>query len=133
MGTTLTRTLSLRLAIVLTFVFASVVADAQSNVQVIPAPKQLNAGEGSFPLSRETRVVLADSRSAEDRFAAQDFIDDLKASASLSLSIGGKSRHEIIIGRIDGPSIAQALQRNAIQVPDKLNDEGYVIASNANQ
>ena len=55
-------------------------ATAQSTqVQIIPAPKQLTPGEGSFSV-RDARVVLADSKSAEDQFAAQDFIDDLKAT-----------------------------------------------------
>ena len=133
MGITLTRTLSLRLTIVSTFAFVCAAVNAQSTAQIIPAPKQLSAGAGSFSLSRDTRVVLADSNSPEDRFAAQDFIDDLKTSASLSLSIGDKSRHEIFIGRIDLPSIAQALQRNAIQIPDKLTNEGYVIVSDADR
>ena len=133
MTTTLTRTLTLRLTIVATFAFAGAVVSAQSNAQIIPAPKQLSAGAGSFTLSQETRVVLADNKSAEDRFAAQDFIDDLKATASVSLSIGSKSRHEIFIGRIEVAPVAEALQRDAIQIPDKLSDEGYVIVSNASQ
>ena len=133
MQTTLTRTLILWLAIVSTSALAGAVVNAQSNPQIIPAPKQLTVSEGIFTLSRDTRVVLADNKSAEDRFAAQDFIDDLKTSASVSLAIGGKSRHEILFGRFDTASIAQALQRNAIQIPDQLSDEGYVIFSNANE
>src|SRR5205807_4941409 len=133
MKTTLTRTLILWLAIVSTSALAGAVVNAQSNPQIIPAPKQVTVSEGSFTLSRDTRVVLADNKSAEDRFAAQDFIDDLKTSASISLSTGGKSRHEILIGRFDIASIAQALQRNAIQISDQLSDEGYVTVSDADE
>jgi hexosaminidase len=132
MGTTLTRTLGLRLAIVSMVVLGAAMAQAQSPtaVQVIPEPKQVALGDGSFALNRETRIVLADTRSAEDRFAAQDFIDDVKSTADLSLSIGkAKSRHSILIGRIDLPSIAQALKQNAIEVPATLTDEGYVLVS----
>jgi hexosaminidase len=132
MGTTLTRTLGLRLAIVSLVAFGCAKAQAQSPtvVQVIPEPKQVVLGDGSFAIGRDTRIVLSDSKSAEDRFAAQDFIDDVKATADLSLSIGkAKSRHGILIGRIDLPSIAQALKQNAIEIPATLSDEGYVLVS----
>ena len=108
-------------------------ANAQSpGAQIIPSPKQLTLGEGTFSLSREARVVLADSKSAEDQFAAQDFIDDVKATAGVSLSIGrGQARRDILIGRIDLLPIAQALKRNGAEPPVTLSEEGYVIVANA--
>ena len=131
MGTTLTRTKILRFAFLSAFVFAGASANAQSaNVQLVPDPKQLTTGEGSFSLARDTRVVLADSKSAEDRFAAQDFIDDAKTTAGIALSIG-KSRRDILIGRIDLLSIAQALKRSGVESPSTLNEEGYMIVVNA--
>src|SRR5687767_5758202 len=98
--TTLTRTGLRQIAIVSLVLFAGVSVQAQlPRIQVIPAPKQTIAGEGAFALSRDTRVSLADSKSAEDRFAAQDFIDDLAATADVQLSIGS-SRRQILIGGI---------------------------------
>jgi hypothetical protein len=110
-------------------------APAQSTkVQVIPAPKELTAGEGSFSLGRGTRVVLADSKSAEDRFAAQDFVDDVKNTAALSLAIGkSKSGRDILIGTIDRPAITKALNRLSVKVAPTLNAEGYVIVAGAGQ
>ena len=132
MGTTLTRTKTLRWAIVCTFILLSTSARAQSpNVQIIPEPKQLTIGEGSFSLGRDARVVLADSKSTEDRFAAQDFIDDVKATTGVALSMGkAQSRRDILIGRIDLLPIAQALKRNGAKPPTTLNEEGYVILAN---
>ena len=125
MGTTLTRTKIFGFAILSAFVFVGASANAQSaNVQIIPQPKQLTIGEGSFSLGRDTRIVLADNKSAEDRFAAQDFIDDVKATAGVALSIG-KSRKDILIGRIDLLPIAQALKRSGAEPPSTLNEEGY--------
>src|SRR5437870_9233283 len=135
METTLTRTLILRLAIVLAFAFGCSDVSAQSpDVRIIPAPKQLEIGPGSFSIGRGTRVVLADSKSSEDLFAAQDFINDLKTTADLSLLIGkGRARHQVLVGRIDLPSIIQALKRSGLEVPGTLNEEGYVLISNADQ
>src|SRR2546421_6139365 len=129
MNATLTRTFTLRAAIMCAFALGSVSARAQSpNIQVIPKPRQVNVGDGRFEVGRDTRIVLADNNSVEDRFAAQDFIDDLKATANFALSIGkGKPRRQIVIGRIELPSIMQALRRNGAEPPATLNDEGYVL------
>jgi len=76
-------------------------------------------------------MVLADRRSSDDRFAAQDFIDDLKATADVALSIGkAGSRRDIIIGRLDIPAIAESLRRSGVTVPANLTDEGYVLFAN---
>src|SRR5947208_3511040 len=129
MNATVTRTLILRAAIMCALALGCASARGQSpNIQVIPKPKQVNVGDGRFEIGRETRIVLADNKSVEDRFAAEDFIDDLKATANFALSIGkGKPRRQIVIGRIELPSIMQALRRNGAEPPATLIDEGYVL------
>ena len=130
MKTTLTRTFIGRTAILGAFAFACVGASAQTtNPQIIPAPKQLTAGEGKFDIGLDTRMALADSQSAEDRFAAQDFIDDVKQTTGLTVRLGGNgARREILIGRIDLPRIQQALKRAAVDSGRQLSDEGYVLS-----
>jgi hexosaminidase len=130
MKATLTRTLILRTAILGALAFGCAGASAQTpNVQIIPAPKQLTAGEEKFDIGLETRMALADPQSAEDRFAAQDFIDDVKQTAGVTVRLGGNgARREILIGRIDLPRIQQALKRAAIDLSQQLNDEGYVVS-----
>jgi hexosaminidase len=131
--TTLTRTWLLQIAIVSLVLFAGVSVHAQSaRIQVIPGPKQITTGESAFAISRDTRVSLADSKSAEDRFAAQDFIDDVVATADVRLAIGS-SRRQILIGSINNARIAEALRKISIDVPASLNDEGYVILADSRQ
>ncbi len=121
------------MALVCALAFFCHTANAQTqNVQVIPAPKQLTRGEGSFSIGRDARVTLADTKSADDRFAANDFIDDLKTTAQVSISIG-KSRREILVGRLDLPAVAQALKRNNFDVPASLTDEGYLLLATADR
>src|SRR5437764_2665805 len=129
MNATLTLTFMLRAMIMCAFALGSVSARAQSpNIQVIPKPRQVNVGDGRFEVGGDTRIVLVDNNSVEDRFAAQDFIDDLKATANFALSIGkGKPRRQIVIGRLELPSIMQALRRNGAEPPAPLNDDGYVL------
>src|SRR5437870_2544763 len=135
MGNTLTRTLIPGLAIVLVFMSARGQAGAQSTgQQIIPQPKQLRVTPDTFRLSRDTRIVLANSRSGDDRFAAQDLIDDAKATTGVTLMLGkGRSRHEILIGPVDLPQIREALKRAEIEVPATLSDEGYVLSTSSNE
>src|SRR6266852_1298716 len=130
MKTTLTRTFILRTAILGAFAFAGVGAKAQTpKPQIIPAPKQLTANEGKFDIGLDTRMALADGQSAEDRFAAQDFIDDVKQTAGVTVRLGGRARREILIGRIDLPGIQQALKRAAVDSSQQLSDEGYILSA----
>src|SRR6266436_5918161 len=118
MKTTLTRTFIRRTAFLGALVLACIGANAQTpHAQIIPAPKQLAASEGKFEIGLDTRIALADPQSAEDRFAAQDFIDEVKQTAGVAVRLGGNgARREILIGRIDLPRIQQALKRTAVDL-----------------
>lgn len=116
-----------------TSLFAQVQA-SNATVQLIPRPRQIAIKEGRFQLTSNTRVAFADPRSAEDRFAADDFLNDLQETARLALrKTNGRPRHAIFIGDIDLPAAQSALKPFGITVPANLNDEGYVLAVNANE
>src|SRR6185369_10153844 len=129
MPTTLTRSLIAALTIVSYLGLAAITSYSQSpKVQVIPAPRQFAPGESEFAISSDTRIVLDDSKSADDRFAAEDFIEDLKQTAGVTLKIGGSGRSEILIGLIDRPKIQRALNgRGMDRAAERLNDEGYLL------
>ena len=86
-----------------------------------------------FQIDRRTRVVLADSKSAADRFAAQDFIADLKATADVQLAIGKGRSHAILIGELDSPIITEFVKRNGLTEPADLSGEGYVLIATPGQ
>ena len=123
------------MTIVFAFALSCGLAAAQTpNIQIIPAPRQVTPAEGSFSLTRDTRLILADPKSADDQFAAQDFLDDLKATGDISLSIGkGQPRRDILIGKIDSLPVAQALKLSGGEPAATLNEEGYVIVANADR
>jgi hexosaminidase len=98
-----------------------------TQIQVIPKPKTVTPNGESFRLTRDTRVVLADPKSDDDRFAAQDFIDDVRATAGASVSIGGKGKAQIFLGALSLPRVRSAIERAGASVPPDLNEEGYVL------
>jgi hypothetical protein len=130
MNTTLTRTYFLRAAIVCVLGCACWQVSAQSlRLQVIPAPKTINdVAEARFDLRPGTRIVLADPQSKDDRFAAQDFVDDLQQSAGITVRIGGNSDTRILIGRMDLPKIQAALVgRGSGSSANWNSDEAYIL------
>jgi len=137
---TLTRSaLSRPLVLLFLVVISYSVAIAQRQpdddfVQLIPQPRQIVLKSDRFQLSSNDRIVLADPRSEDDRFAATDFVNDLQETAKLAMRIGGsRTRHSILIGNIDLPGVQAGLKRFGISTPANLDPEGYVLAVNANE
>jgi len=134
----LTGTFFLPLSILFTIALVSIVARAQTpaptpNVHVIPQPRQMNVNANKFSLSAGAGIVLADSHSEDDRFAAHDFIDDLKATASVTLKPNkARGRHSILIGTIDLAPVQAALKRAGLDAPADLDAEGYLLSVTAN-
>jgi hypothetical protein len=133
MPITLTRSVRLIVLLFVTAVHCFAQERSSSNdIRIIPQPRQVTTVNESFQLSTASRVVLADAHSEDDRFAAQDFIDDLKDTARLSIAIGrSRNRRSILIGSTSSPVIREALKRSGATVPDSLDQEGYVLTSRA--
>src|ERR1044072_5336705 len=101
------------------------------SVQVIPAPKSLKrTGDDYFYLG-DARIVLAEPKSEEDRFAAQDFADDMKETAGVALRVGGGGEQHIVVGPLSSKRVRASRERRGIDVPADLNEEGYVLAGDS--
>src|SRR5687768_3478252 len=81
-------------------------ASTSPSVQVIPAPKSLTGTGEALALGRDARVVLADAKSADDRFAAEDFASDVRETAGVALRVaGGGGRRRILVGLLSHPRV----------------------------
>jgi N-acetyl-beta-hexosaminidase len=135
----LIRTFSLRFSIPFLLLVSASCASAQSSaasttIRIIPQPRQAIVNQEVFRIGAGARIILADPGSEEDRFAAQDFIDDAKETASVSLIIGkGRARPAIVIGTLDQPLVQSALKRVALESPANLDPEGYVLNVSAGE
>ncbi|MDQ3908188.1 MAG: beta-N-acetylhexosaminidase, partial [Acidobacteriota bacterium] len=105
-------------------------ASPSEAIHVIPLPRELALTGGRFEFGLGARVALADPRSEDDRFAAEDFIDDARQTANLSLKIAGRrDRETILVGPIDSASVQSSLRRAGVDAPPNLNEEGYVLVA----
>jgi hypothetical protein len=135
MPNTLTRTFILRLAILFLVSFLAVASTSaqetapETRIQIIPQPRQWTVTQDRFRLGSGASIALADPRSEDDRFAAQDFIADTKETASVVLKIAkGRARQAIVIGTVDLPLVQGALRRAGMESPANLDAEGYVLS-----
>jgi hypothetical protein len=112
--------------------FASPAAGRQQPdaVQIIPEPKQVAATSENFRLKPGTRISLVNSKSAADRFAAQDFIDDARQTANVNLKTGGG---DILIGTLENARIRNEFAKAKMEIPADLNAEGYALIVTANK
>lgn len=122
------------LLLLLTVVASAVAQEATpaAKIRVIPLPRQVTATQETFRLGAGSNIILADPRSDDDHFAAQDFIDDVRETAGVSLRIGkARARQAIVIGMIDLPLVQQTLKREGVESPATLDPEGYVLSVTA--
>jgi hypothetical protein len=113
-------------------VFSSSVcrAEQKANVQIIPEPKLLAATNENFRLKTGTGISSTNSKSEADRFAARDFIADVKQTAGVELKIGGGN---ILIGLLESDRIRKVLEKAKFDVPPDLSAEGYALIVTANK
>jgi hexosaminidase len=112
------------------------VARAQDRISIIPQPRQVTPNGERFRLTG-AHVALADPKSVEDRFAATDFVADVKEQGINLKVSGGRDRKAILIGVIGSPVIQKALkavntEKAKVDVPASLNEEGYVLHADTN-
>src|SRR5258706_3959512 len=131
----LPRPLVLLILVVISYSVAIAQQKSDSDfVQLIPQPRQITLKTDRFRLGSNNRIVLVDSHSEDDRFAATDFVNDLQETAKLAIKIGSsRVRHSILIGSLDLPVVQAALKRFEVSVPANLDPEGYVLAVNATE
>lgn len=106
---------------------------AGSLLQVIPRPRRMTPTNARFALAPDLRVVLAEPRSAGNRFAVEDFLSDVHSTADLNLRIGGSARRSILVGELDRPRIVSALKKAGATIPPGLDGEGYILTVTADQ
>lgn len=107
---------------------------ASGVVQVVPMPKSVTVTGESFRLSHDARIELADPKSEDDRFAAGDFVNDVRETAGVTLRVGtGGRKGQILVGPLNSTRVRAAVERAGLSVPQNLDEEGYVLAVNASE
>ena len=101
-------------------------AIAQDGLHLIPQPREIRSEGGATPLSDGIRVGIP--RDSDDRHAATDLIYALR---NRHIVVRESAPVRIAFIRSDRPQAKELLRKNSIQISPEMQDEGYVIISDA--
>ena len=110
-----------------------------SQLKLIPAPKEVRVQEGGFHVRPTTRILVEFGHQAEDRIAAETLAEEIRDQSGFRLSIAGakaESKEEesqqesgaIILARLQDRRVRQFLESKGLKA-DSIGDQGYLLFS----
>ena len=110
--------------------------DPQSQLKLIPAPKEVRILQGGFHVRRETRILVEFGHQAEDRIAAETLSEEINDQAGWKPNIVGAkadsgqgSKGEgstILLARLRDREVREFLASKGLKM-DSIGDQGYLL------
>ncbi len=119
---TATRSLARALLLIAT---ATTSARATDDPRLIPKPREVTATELA-PLAKS--VIITGAANDDDRFAAKDLVETLKARG-LHAATEGEGGFRVALLRLDTPSAKKTLEASSLTFTDAMKAEGYVLVT----
>jgi hexosaminidase len=118
------------LALALLFAVPAAASHAQTDLHLIPQPREIQL-EGS--VSIRSGITIARPANSEDRFAALDLANTLKERAIRNTSAESGPGPRVVLMRLDAASAQSVLRRHSLTFDPAMRDEGYVITPDGNR
>jgi hypothetical protein len=123
-------------AVAIALIVASPWAAARAmsdSLRLVPTPRTAVRQTGSFAIGRRTVVALAAGASADDRFAAQQLVEEVATDLGIRLrtveAASVPARDAIVVGRLGRDRIVnQALRPVRGRTVSQVRREGYVLS-----
>jgi len=107
-------------------------AEDVHKLQLLPEPKEVRLGDGSFRVDGGTRIVVQLGHQSEDRIAAETLVEEVEEQSGMHLQIAsaaaGAARkgREIVLVRLDEGRWQKFLARHGLNA-DSIGDQGYLL------
>ncbi|HMG13259.1 MAG TPA: glycoside hydrolase family 20 zincin-like fold domain-containing protein, partial [Gemmatimonadaceae bacterium] len=119
-----------RRALVLLSVLLAAPSAAQTDLRLIPQPREMHV-EGSVSLPNG--LTVARPASAEDRFAALDLANALKERGIRVVTGDAGPGPRVVLLRADASTAKSLLRRHSLTLDPAMKEEGYVIIPDGNR
>jgi hypothetical protein len=127
------------ISLLLISAFAAAELGPDSQLKLIPEPKEVRVQEGSFHVRPKTRILVEFGHQAEDRIAAETLAEEIHDQSGLKLNISGaksESKQEaprepgdvIVLARLQDRRVRQFLESKGLKA-DLIGDQGYLLFS----
>jgi len=110
----------------------------ESELKLIPEPKEVQLRPGSFRVRPTTRILVELGHQSEDRIAAETLAEEIHDQSGLKLSITGaraeskqearQERGAIVLARLQDRSVREFLESKGLKA-DAIGDQGYLLFS----
>lgn len=111
----------------------------ESQLKLIPEPKEVRVQQGSFHVRPNTRILVEFGHQSEDRIAAETLAEEIHDQSGLKLNITGaksESKQEdskepgdvIVLARLQDRRVRQFLESKGLTA-DRIGDQGYLLFS----
>jgi hexosaminidase len=124
---------------VLIFLVALVAAETPrpaDQLELIPAPKEVQMHTGRFRVRPTTRILVEFGHQAEDRIAAETLAEEIHDQSGLRISIRGEKSEAkqepraIVLARLQDERVKKFLASKGLKA-NSIGDQGYLLFSDA--
>ena len=124
---------------VLIFLIARVAAETPrpaDQLELIPAPKEVQMHTGRFRVRPNTRILVEFGHQAEDRIAAETLAEEIHDQSGLKISIRGEKSQAkqepraIVLARLQDERVKKFLASKGLKA-NSIGDQGYLLFSDA--
>ncbi len=126
------------IVLLLTPVIFAATPGPDSELKLIPEPKEVRVQQGSFHVRPTTRILVEFGHQEEDRIAAETLAEEIHDQSGLTLSITGakaeskqESKQEegaIVLARLQDKKVHEFLESKGLK-DDSIGDQGYLLFS----
>jgi hexosaminidase len=109
---------------------------SNSELKLIPEPKEVQLHSGSFRVRGTTRILVEFGHQSEDRIAAETLAEEIHDQSGLKLSITGEKaqakqeRSTITLARLQDRRVKEFLESKGLRA-DSIGDQGYLLFSDS--
>jgi hexosaminidase len=128
---------------VLLSILSPVLAFAQASsvptsLKLLPAPKEVRVGKGSFAVTSTTRIFVQAAYAAEDRTAAESLAQEILDHSGLKVAIEKVQEPPdrdgaIVLGRLADSRVHSYLVTKGVDVKENLGEQGYVLYADSSR
>jgi len=110
-------------------------SDARLPLKLVPAPKEVQLGDGGFQVGPRTKIFVQLGHQSEDRIAAETLAEEVADQSGLKLDIlgmkaAGKAEGgAIVLARLQDSRVRQFLARNGLKADKLVGEDGYLLFS----
>jgi hypothetical protein len=114
-------------------------ASDDSQLKLLPQPKEVNLHRGSFHVGSGTRILVQFGHQEEDRIAAETLAEEIADQSGLKLNIVGAkigwkavakdNGSSIILTRLQDRRVLRFLNSQGLKADASVGDQGYLLFS----